>query len=409
MISIKNQGGFMKKFGKFILALILVAGVGFTGFTLGQNSSVSKSSSTRDAEHIAQMEGLKSLLDQNFLFDYDDEQIYEGSLKGMFANLGDPYTAYYTPDEFKKLMESLNGRYSGIGLSVQASKEGYIKAVSVFDDSPAKEAGIESGDYITKVNGKAFGPNQLEEAVAEIKGEPGSDVTLTILRTEEGTTNSKEFDVKVTRADVNVDTIDDDILEVRGKKIGYIHIKAFDDITWKDFSDSYSKLMAQDIDGLILDVRNNPGGALDVVINIADNFLDEGVIVTTKDKKGNVATEKSDANASDIPMVVLQNENSASASEILAGAMKDRGRAKVIGTQSFGKGVVQKVFNLEDGAGAKITISEYFTPNGTQINKVGVTPDIKVESDEDLDLSKKDYKNDKQFVTGLNELLKEIK
>lgn len=399
----------MKKFGKFILALILVAGVGFTGFTLGQNSSVSKSSSTRDAEHIAQMEGLKSLLDQNFLFDYDDEQIYEGSLKGMFANLGDPYTAYYTPDEFKKLMESLNGRYSGIGLSVQASKEGYIKAVSVFDDSPAKEAGIESGDYITKVNGKAFGPNQLEEAVAEIKGEPGSDVTLTILRTEEGTTNSKEFDVKVTRADVNVDTIDDDILEVRGKKIGYIHIKAFDDITWKDFSDSYSKLMAQDIDGLILDVRNNPGGALDVVINIADNFLDEGVIVTTKDKKGNVATEKSDANASDIPMVVLQNENSASASEILAGAMKDRGRAKVIGTQSFGKGVVQKVFNLEDRAGAKITISEYFTPNGTQINKVGVTPDIKVESDEDLDLSKKDYKNDKQFVTGLNELLKEIK
>ncbi|MDU3177764.1 S41 family peptidase [Anaerococcus sp.] len=399
----------MKKFGKFILALILVAGVGFTGFTLGQNSSVSKSSSTRDAEHIAQMEGLKSLLDQNFLFDYDDEQIYEGSLKGMFANLGDPYTAYYTPDEFKKLMESLNGRYSGIGLSVQASKEGYIKAVSVFDDSPAKEAGIESGDYITKVNGKAFGPNQLEEAVAEIKGEPGSDVTLTILRTEEGTTNSKEFDVKVTRADVNVDTIDDDILEVRGKKIGYIHIKAFDDITWKDFSDSYSKLMAQDIDGLILDVRNNPGGALDVVINIADNFLDEGVIVTTKDKKGNVATEKSDANASDIPMVVLQNENSASASEILAGAMKDRGRAKVIGTQSFGKGVVQKVFNLEDGAGAKITISEYFTPNGTQINKVGVTPDIKVESDEELDLSKKDYKNDKQFVTGLNELLKEIK
>ena len=399
----------MKKFGKFILALILVAGVGFTGFTLGQNSSVSKSSSTRDAEHIAQMEGLKSLLDQNFLFDYDDEQIYEGSLKGMFANLGDPYTAYYTPDEFKKLMESLNGRYSGIGLSVQASKEGYIKAVSVFDDSPAKEAGIESGDYITKVNGKAFGPNQLEEAVAEIKGEPGSDVTLTILRTEEGTTNSKEFDVKVTRADVNVDTIDDDILEIRGKKIGYIHIKAFDDITWKDFSDSYSKLMAQDIDGLILDVRNNPGGALDVVINIADNFLDEGVIVTTKDKKGNVATEKSDANASDIPMVVLQNENSASASEILAGAMKDRGRAKVIGSQSFGKGVVQKVFNLEDGAGAKITISEYFTPNGTQINKVGVTPDIKVESDEDLDLSKKDYKNDKQFVTGLNELLKEIK
>lgn len=398
----------MKKFGKFLLALILVAGVGFTGFTLGQNASFTSQTSTRDAEHIAEMKGLKGLLDQNFLFDYDEDRIYEGSLKGMFANLGDPYTSYYTPDEFKKLMESLNGRYSGIGLSVQASKEGYIKAVSVFDNSPAKEAGIEPGDYITKVNGKGYGASQLEEAVAEIKGEPGTEVTLTILRTEEGKTDSKEFDIKVSRADVNVDTIDDDILEIRDKKIGYIHIKAFDDITWQDFSDSYSKLMAQDIDGLVLDVRNNPGGALDVVINIADNFLDEGVIVTTKDKNGKEVVEKSDASASDIPMVILQNENSASASEILAGAMKDRGRAKVIGTQSFGKGVVQKVFNLENGAGAKITISEYFTPNGTQINKVGVTPDIEVSSDEDLDLSKMDFKNDKQFVTALNELLKEL-
>lgn len=398
----------MKKFGKFLLALILVAGIGFTGFTLGQNASFTSQTSTRDAEHIAEMKGLKGLLDQNFLFDYDEDQIYEGSLKGMFANLGDPYTSYYTPDEFKKLMESLNGRYSGIGLSVQASKEGYIKAVSVFDNSPAKEAGIEPGDYITKVNGKAYGASQLEEAVAEIKGEPGTEVTLTILRTEEGKTDSKEFDIKVSRADVSVDTIDDDILEIRDKKIGYIHIKAFDDITWQDFSDSYSKLMAQDIDGLVLDVRNNPGGALDVVINIADNFLDEGVIVTTKDKNGKEVVEKSDASASDIPMVILQNENSASASEILAGAMKDRGRAKVIGTQSFGKGVVQKVFNLENGAGAKITISEYFTPNGTQINKVGVTPNIEVSSEEDLDLSKMDFKNDKQFVTALNELLKEL-
>ncbi|MFO3717885.1 S41 family peptidase [Anaerococcus sp. ENR1011] len=398
----------MKKFGKFLLALILVAGVGFTGFTLGQNASFTSQTSTRDAEHIAEMKGLKGLLDQNFLFDYDENQIYEGSLKGMFANLGDPYTSYYTPDEFKKLMESLNGRYSGIGLSVQASKEGYIKAVSVFDNSPAKEAGIEPGDYITKVNGKGYGASQLEEAVAEIKGEPGTEVTLTILRTEEGKTDSKEFDIKVSRADVNVDTIDDDILEIRDKKIGYIHIKAFDDITWQDFSDSYSKLVAQDIDGLVLDVRNNPGGALDVVINIADNFLDEGVIVTTKDKNGKEVVEKSDASASDIPMVILQNENSASASEILAGAMKDRGRAKIIGTQSFGKGVVQKIFNLENGAGAKITISEYFTPNGTQINKVGVTPDIEVSSDEDLDLSKMDFKNDKQFVTALNELLKEL-
>lgn len=399
----------MKKFGKFILALLIVAGVGYTGYTIGGNMGGVSTADNRDSEHIADMQGLKALLKQNYLYDFTDDQIYEGSLKGMFANLGDPYTSYYSPDEFSKLMETLNGRYQGIGVSVQASKEGYIKAISVFDNSPAKEAGIMPGDYITKVNGTAFGAAQLEEAVAEIKGEPGTSVNLTILRVEENSTNSKEFDVKVDRADVNVDTIDDDIVEIDGKKIGYIHIMAFDDVTWNDFSESFNRLKSQDIDGLILDVRNNPGGALDVVINIADNFLDEGTIVTTKEKDGSETVEKSNADFDDIPLTIIQNENSASASEILAGALKDRGRAKVVGTQSFGKGVVQKIFNLQNGAGAKITISEYFTPDGTQINKVGVTPDIEVEADEDFDISKKDLANDKQFVYALNELLEEIK
>lgn len=399
----------MKKFGKFILALLIVAGVGYTGYTIGGNMGGVSTADNRDSEHIADMQGLKALLKQNYLYDFTDDQIYEGSLKGMFANLGDPYTSYYSPDEFSKLMETLNGRYQGIGVSVQASKEGYIKAISVFDNSPAKEAGIMPGDYITKVNGTAFGADQLEEAVAEIKGEPGTSVNLTILRVEENSTNSKEFDVKVDRADVNVDTIDDDIVEIDGKKIGYIHIMAFDDVTWNDFSESFNRLKSQDIDGLILDVRNNPGGALDVVINIADNFLDEGTIVTTKEKDGSETVEKSNADFDEIPLTIIQNENSASASEILAGALKDRGRAKVVGTQSFGKGVVQKIFNLQNGAGAKITISEYFTPNGTQINKVGVTPDIEVEADEDFDISKKDLANDKQFIYALNELLEEIK
>lgn len=399
----------MKKFAKFILALAIVAGVGFTGYTIGSNVYSSSTTSTRDNEHIADMQGLKSLLKQNYLYDFTDDDIYEGSLKGMFANLGDPYTAYYTPDEYKRLMETLDGRYQGIGVSVQASKEGYIKAISVFDNSPAKKAGIMPGDYITKVNGTAFTADQLEEAVGEIKGEPGTSVNLTILRVEENSTKSKEFDVKVDRADVNVDTVDDDIVEIDGKKIGYIHIMAFDDVTWNDFSESFNRLKNQGIDGLILDVRNNPGGALEVVINIADNFLDEGTIVTTKQKDGSETVEKSNSEFDDIPLTIIQNENSASASEILAGALKDRGRAKVVGTQSFGKGVVQKIFNLQNGAGAKITISEYFTPNGTQINKIGVTPDIEVEADEDFDINKKDLANDKQFIYALNELLEEIK
>ncbi len=399
----------MKKFGKFVLALLLVAGVGFTGFTVGSNMNTASVSSERDSEHIAEMEGLKGLLKQNYLFDFTDDDIYEGSLKGMFANLGDPYTAYYSPDEFTKLMESLGGRYQGIGLSVQASKEGYIKAVSVFDNSPANEAGIKPGDYIIKVDGEAFGSDQLEEAVSNIRGLPDTEVELTVLRTSEDSSKSEEFDVKVKRADVTIDTIDEKTVNVKDKKIGYIHIKAFDDVTWKDFSESFNRLSLEEIDGLVLDVRNNPGGALDVVINIADNFLDEGVIVTTKDKNGKVVNEKSDAESEDLPIVVLQNENSASASEILSGAFKDRGRAKVVGTQSFGKGVVQKLFTLENGAGAKITISEYFTPNGTEINKVGVKPDIEVEAKEDLDLEAMDFTKDKQFLTALDQLLKEIK
>lgn len=399
----------MKKFGKFILALLIVAGVGFTGYSIGSNMEANTLTNDRDAQLINDMDGLEGLLRQNFLFDFTEDDIYDGALKGMFANLGDPYTSYYTPKEFTKLMESLNGRYQGIGVSVSASKEGYIKAISVFDNSPAKKAGMKSGDYIIKVNGQAFGADQLEEAVGEIKGEPGTSVSITILRMEENGVDSKEFDLEIERADVTVDTIDDDIINVQGKKIGYIHIKAFDDVTWDDFSESFNRLSANDIDGLILDVRNNPGGALDVVINIADNFLDEGVIVTTKDKNGKETVERSDAEFDDIPITIIQNENSASASEILAGALKDRGRAKVVGSQSFGKGIVQKIFTLENGAGAKITISEYFTPNGTQIHKVGVSPDVEVKANEGLDLEKMDFANDAQFVEALQVLLKEIK
>lgn len=399
----------MKKLGKIILVLLIVAGVGFTGYTLGSSMNTNNSTSSRDSQHIKDMKGLEALLKQNFLFDFTEDQLYEGSLKGMFANLGDPYTSYYTADEYKKLMETLDGRYQGIGVTVQASKEGYIKVVQVFDNSPAKTAGMLPGDYITKVNGKIFSSEEMDDAVAAIKGEPGTKVKLTILRENEDGTNSKEFDIDVDRADVTVDTIEDDIMEVDGKKIGYIHILAFDDVTWDDFSLAYNRLKGENIDGLVLDVRDNPGGSLDVVLDIADNFLDEGTIVTTKDKNDNEIVEKSDADYDDIPMVLIQNENSASASEILAGALKDRKRAKIVGTQSFGKGIVQKIFDLENGTGAKITISEYFTPSGNKIHKIGVTPDIEVEADEDFDISKKDLKNDKQFIYALTELLDELK
>lgn len=399
----------MKKFGKVILALVLTAGVGFTGYVVGLNRDLNATNKSEDQAHIEDMHMLESLLDKNFLFDYEKEDLYEGSLKGMFANLGDPYTQYYSKDEFSKLMETLDGRYKGIGVLVQASKEGFIKVVQVFDGSPAAEAGLKEGDYIIKVEGKEYSADQMEEAVAIMKGEEDTNVKITVRRMEEDGKNFEDIDMDVARRDVKVDTIDESLMEVRDKKIGYIHIKSFDDVTGEDFEDSYKKLKDAGMEGLVLDLRNNPGGSLDVCLDIADKFLDKGVIVTTEDKKGEVITEESDEDKDDIPMTVLVNENSASASEILSGALKDRDRAKIIGKKTFGKGIVQKLFPLDDGSGAKITISEYHTPSGAKINKVGVEPDIEVENTEEgLEISKKNFSKDDQFKKALQVLLDQM-
>lgn len=399
----------MKKFGKVILALVLTAGVGFTGYIVGLNRDLNATNKSEDQAHIEDMHMLESLLDNNFLFDYEKEDLYEGSLKGMFANLGDPYTQYYSKDEFSKLMENLDGRYKGIGVLVQASKEGFIKVVQVFDGSPASEAGLKEGDYIIKVEGKEYYADQMEEAVAIMKGEEDTNVKITVRRMEEDGKNFEDIDMDVARRDVKVDTIDESLMEVRDKKIGYIHIKSFDDVTGEDFEDSYKKLKDAGMEGLVLDLRNNPGGSLDVCLDIADKFLDKGVIVTTEDKNGEVITEESDEGKDDIPMTVLVNENSASASEILSGALKDRDRAKIIGKKTFGKGIVQKLFPLDDGSGAKITISEYHTPSGAKINKVGVEPDIEVEnSEEALEISKKNFSKDDQFKKALQVLLDQM-
>lgn len=400
----------MKRFGKLILALVLVGAIGFAGFMLGSNIDLGQGMGSKDKQLISEMDSLKGLLEKNFLFDFKDEDLYNGALKGMFANLGDPYTSYYPKDEYTKLMENLDGRYKGIGVTVSASKEGLIKVVQVFEDSPAKEAGMKAGDFIKTVDGTQFDASELDKAVSLIRGEPGTKVKIEVLRVSEENPKGEEIPMLVERRDVTVDTVYSEVINLNEKKIGYLRLSAFDDITWDDFKEKYAKLKSDNIDGLILDLRNNPGGALDVCLDIADTFLDEGVIVTTEDKNGNVITEKSDANKDDIPMTVLINENSASASEILAGAFKDRGRAKIIGTKSFGKGIVQKLFPLENGAGAKITISEYKTPSGNKINKIGVKPDITVENENlDLDLSKNDFANDQQFMKALEVLLDSIK
>ncbi|MDU3199413.1 MAG: S41 family peptidase, partial [Anaerococcus hydrogenalis] len=381
----------------------------FTGFTLGKNSSKDNALlSQENQKHMAQMEAMKELIDENFLFDYDEKQLYDGSLKGMFENLKDPYTAYYTKDEFDKLMESVNGKYAGIGVAVQASDEGYIKAISVFDESPAKKAGIEVGDYITKVDGESYSADQLEEAVSKIRGNVGEKVKITVLRKNDKD-KAEEKEIEVERANVKVDTVDSKVVEKDDKKIGYLRVKEFEDVTKEEFAKELKSLKDQNVDGIVMDLRNNPGGSLDVCLAVADTFLDEGAIVSTVDKKGKEIVENSDKEMDKTPMTILINENSASASEILAGAFKDRGRAKIIGKTSFGKGIVQKLFPLEDGSGVKITISEYFTPNKTKIHKIGVKPDIEVENNNDNILDIEQLDQDDQFNKAMDTLLDEIK
>ena len=232
----------MKRFGKIILSLVLVGAIGFAGFMLGSNVDLGQGVATKDKELIGEMDSLKGLLDKNFLFDYKDEDFYNGALKGMFANLGDPYTAYYPEDEYTKLMENLDGRYKGIGVTVSNSKEGMIKVVQVFENSPAKEAGMKSGDFIKSVEGTDFDGTELDKAVALIRGEPGTKVKLEVLRVSEDKPDGEEIPMLVERRDVTVDTVHSESLDLDGKKIGYLRLSAFDDITWGDFKDAYLKL-----------------------------------------------------------------------------------------------------------------------------------------------------------------------
>lgn len=399
----------MKKLGKVLLAFALTLGVGFVGYTLGKNTGTGvQSFSQKDQNHMMEMDAMKDLIKENYLFDYDDNKLYEGSIKGMFANLGDPYTQFYTKDEFKSLMESVNGQYAGIGVVVQASQEGFIKAIQIFENSPAQKAGIKPGDFITKVNGKEYSALQMEEAVGEIKGKPGTEVELTILRPK-GKEKPEEKNIKLKRANVTVQTVESKMVEADGHKIGYLKLKQFEDVSYEEFVKHFNDLKNNKAEGLIVDLRNNPGGALDICLKITDIFLDEGVIVSTVDKNGKEIIEESDAKMDDIPLVLLVNENSASASEIMSGALQDRKRATIVGENTFGKGIVQKIFPLEDGSGAKITVSEYFTPNKKKIHKVGVKPDKIIKNAESESVGdKENLSSDLQYVGALEALLQKI-
>lgn len=326
---------------------------------------------------IEKIDTLMQVIDYYYLYDYDKDEMVDAIYKAVMSSLGDPYTVYYTADEFNAFMESSSGSYCGIGVVVQQNMQtGLVTAVRPYEDCPGYEAGIRPGDLILAVDGTEITGMDLNTAVALIKGEEGTSVTITLQRDEE------VFDVEVTRRQIDVKTVNYRMMD---DNIGYIQIEEFDEVTSDQFSQALDSLIEQGMEALVIDIRNNPGGILDTVVAMLDELLPEGTIVSVKDRNGTAQEYTSDADTKlTVPLTVLINGNSASASEIFAGAIKDYGVGTLVGTTTYGKGIVQTAFSLSDGTGVKITIEDYYLPSGKSIHKVGVDPDVEIDLPDEL-------------------------
>ena len=303
------------------------------------------------------------------------EDISDEVLKQIVSSTGDPYAAYYTPKEYDEFSKQYIGGYVGIGIGV-AEEEGKFVVLTVYDDGPASKAGMQPGDIIRKVDGIV--PKDLDDAVARMTGEEGTDVTVMIDR------DGETLDLTMTRKELTIDSVGYAVSE-EDPDVGYIRISLFRDGTDEEFKNAVKELKKKGCNKFILDLRDNGGGLTDVSVEIADYILPECVIMTDVTKDGKEKVFKSDADSADLELVVLVNENTASASEILTAAIKENDAGKVIGSKTFGKGVTQVSKRFSDGSAAKLTVSEYLTPDGNHVNDKGITPDIEASDDEILD------------------------
>lgn len=376
------------------LAILLSAGLMSCGLRAYGTNSGGKASSEDVKRKIS---GLKELIDAKYLGDVDDSKLEEGLYKGLISGLDDPYSVYYDEEETKSLMESNEGEYCGIGAVLTRDTDtGIINLVQIYEDSPAMEAGLKADDILYKVEETEVTGEDLTEVVSHIKGEKGTEVRLTVLRGDA----MEEVTVTAVRNTVQVQTVKH---EMKSGGIGYVAVSEFDIVTYEQYKEALADLENQGMEGLIVDLRNNPGGNLDTVCDMLDLMLPEGLIVYTEDKEGNRDEKKSDEEKQfRLPLVVLMNGNSASASEIYAGAVQDYGIGEIVGTQSYGKGVVQQIYPMKDGTSVKLTIAEYFTPKGRNIDGKGITPDVEVEYEENKENPEADNQLDKAM-----EVLKE--
>jgi len=316
---------------------------------------------------------LKSYINSSYVDKVDDKALTDGAIKGMFEALNDPYSVYFDKKEYKEFNEDMTGKFGGIGVIVTKGEDGLVTVVAPIEDTPGFRAGLRTNDKIVKVDGKDVTGQALDEVVSKMKGEPGTKVHISVLREKE----KDLLEIDIIRELIKIKSVKEKMLD---NSIGYIRINMFEEETYKEFQEAMNRLQEKDMKGLVLDLRQNPGGYMDQAIEIADLLMDKGLVVFTKDKKGTREDFNSIDGKLDVPFVVLVDEGSASASEILAGAIKDRKIAKLIGVKTFGKGVVQSVKSLKDGSGFKLTTQKYYTPNGTSINKIGILPDIEVKA-----------------------------
>jgi len=361
--------------GALAMLLIIVVTLGAGGYFL-----LLKDGKVIDTKTEIKLEAIQNLIQREFFYEgnIDEELMRENIIKGYVDGLGDPYSVYYNEEETQELLETTSGEFTGIGVVItQDPNTGYTSVVNVYKDSPGEAAGLQAGDIFYKVEGEEVLQLDIDQIVSKLRGKEGTKVNFTVLRGN----NFDEIEMTATRAVIEITSIE---YEMKENQIGYILVSAFEGTTLSQFQKALDDLSAQGMKGLVIDLRDNPGGNLSTVCEMADLILPVGRIVYTQEKNGERDYYHSDdLHKLEIPLAVLINENSASASEIFAGAIQDYEWGTIVGTTSFGKGIVQRLYQLDGGTCLKMTTSEYFTPNGRNIHGIGIEPDIVVEYEYD--------------------------
>ncbi len=361
---------------------------------------------TKDLYYEQKAKAIYETMDKKYTGDIDIEKMYDGIYTGMVYGVADKYSRYISAEDYELFKQQTEGNYCGIGAITGADIDtDSVTIEAVYDNSPADKAGLKEGDIIKKVEDFSVNYSTYYDAIDMIRGDENTKFKMTLYRPSE----NKTYTAEITRAKVDTPTV---AVNIINNDIGYMRITGFDEVTKEQFKKNEEALKSKNIKSLIIDLRNNPGGLLTTVSEIADEFMEKGVITYTEDKNGKKEYVYAKDGRWDIPVVIIVNENSASASELLTGALKDEGIATVVGVNTYGKGVVQTTFPFNDGSAIKITTSKYYTPKGVCIDGVGIAPDVEIEADSEFklslitnDVAEYDINNDVQLAKAV-ELIK---